>query len=106
MPGPRQDAVDPHFKLLFRKPFKIYQNGYNYLGLEIKDQDVINEISFRFRSVLSPDSHNGPIRGPRDICHSCFFLQLDCISVISLLRVYMTPYMHNRCNMRDIYNYV
>ena len=33
----------------------------------MKDQDV--SIWDLFRSVLSPDSHNGSVRGPRDIRH-------------------------------------
>jgi hypothetical protein len=61
IPDPGRD-VDPHFKL---SSIKVYRNCYIYLGPEMKDQDAYD--LFRFRSVLSPDSDNGSVRGPRDI---------------------------------------
>lgn len=56
----------------------------------MKDQDV--SIWDLFRSVLSPDSHNGSVRGPRDIRHRpslLFFFNffnyiLSAVSVKSL----------------------
>lgn len=47
IPDPGPD-VDPHFKL---SAFKVYRNGYIYLGSDMKHQDACNLIPIQVRVI-------------------------------------------------------